>query len=88
MLYELVTKILEKGKAEGVDLIVARDMLVNETPDEYDNLYDAGEVIRYYYDEITLLRRKGNEDAIKEICGLYKDGDHVAIKALIEELGI
>ena len=68
MLFETVIKILDKGKAENVDLLTAKDMLFAENPDNKDILNEASAVIREAYDEITRARRDGETEPIKKAC--------------------
>ena len=68
MLFETVVKILDKGKAENVDLLTAKDMLFAENPDSKDILDEASAVLRESYDEITKARREGEIEPIKKAC--------------------
>lgn len=68
MLFETVVKILDKGKAENVDLLTAKDMLFAEAPDTKDILDEASAVLREAYDEITKARREGEIEPIKKAC--------------------
>ena len=68
MLFETVVKILDKGKAENVDLLTAKDMLFAENPENKDILDEASTVLRDYYDEITEARREGEIEPIKKAC--------------------
>lgn len=68
MLFETVVKILDKGKAENVDLLTAKDMLLAEAPDTKDILDEASAVIRESYDEITKARREGEIEPIEKAC--------------------
>lgn len=68
MLFETVVKILDKGKAENVDLLTAKDMLFAENPDSKDILDEASAVIRESYDEITKARREGEIEPIEKAC--------------------
>lgn len=88
MLYETITKILNKGKTEDKDLLVARDMLVKEDPSMTDELYKASDVLRAYYREITSLRNAGDEANIQKLCTLIESGDEGVIKDFIKELDI
>ena len=72
MLFEMVVKILDRSKAENVDLLTAKDKLYNENPENKDILDEASAVLRSYYDEITEARREGNTDVIAKCCEKFK----------------
>lgn len=86
MLYEVITKILDKSKEKGVDVLVARDMLIAE-----DNILEAG-VIRSaykklsdYYTPITTFRRENKPELIKELCTLIEADDNKGIKSFLNK---
>ena len=90
MLYEYVKKILDKSKETKVDLSVAKDMLgVGEIPEERKRLHNAFKILDgRYYSAITTLRRDGNEDKIKELCGYIEAKDKKSIDKILKELKI
>lgn len=85
MLFETVVKILDKGKAENVDLLTAKDMLYAENPDNKDILDEASAVLRESYDEITKARREGNTDEIVKACERFIRRKENAKKKLEEK---
>ena len=89
MLYETITKILNKGKDEGVDLFVARDMLlVGVDEAEAKDINAASEILNTYYTAITTLRRDGKEAEVETLCGMIEADDKEVIKVFLEELEI
>lgn len=68
MLYEYVKKILEKGTNDGKDVLVARDVLINEEPEKKDEYFLAGAALKHWYDDITEMWRNGDLEGLKEFC--------------------
>lgn len=85
MLFTNVCKILDVAKEKDVDILVARDILINENKEENTALTEATEVIQTYYKFITACRVAGDERNIEKLCDLYETGNKEAIKELIEE---
>lgn len=86
MLFENIKKILEKSKEKKVDLLVARDMLTAEQPENGKKLAKASEVLKYYYNVITKLWNDGDTDTIAEICELYEAEKVVELRKLIDKV--
>ena len=84
-MYGLVKKILDKSKAEKVDVYVAGDMVaveVGRTPE----LKKANEIVDKYYNTITKCRRADDEASIEKLCNLIEADDKVAIRNLVDEI--
>lgn len=90
MLYETITKILNKAKAEMVDLLVARDMLLmGATEEDKVALNEAADVLTgRIYTAITALRKAGDEDTVKELCGYLEAGKTGEVEEILEDLKI
>ena len=84
-MYELVKKILETSKENKVDIGVAYDMIANATA-YTDELKQAFEILRRYYEVITELRRKHKEADINIICKMAEKGNDIGIQHHIENL--
>lgn len=85
MLFTNVCKILDVAKEKDVDILVARDILINENKEENTALTEAAKVIQTYYKFITACRVAEDERSIEKLCDLYEAGNKEAIKELIEE---
>lgn len=85
MLFENVKAILDTSKEKEVDVLVARDMLINENPEKKAEIKEASEFIGSCYDAVTKCRRMGDNATIKKLCELYQ-ADEEAFKALLEEI--
>ena len=85
MLYENIKKVLDKAKEKGVDILVARDMVINADKIKEDEYMVASKVIQTYYKFITGCRVAGNEEDVKTLCELYENGDIEKIRELIED---
>lgn len=85
MLFKNVLAILNCSKVKGVDILVARDMLLAEdrTPERKDELFMACNFIGAFYDYITDCRMVNDEESIKKICELYEQGDIIAVRKIV-----
>ena len=82
-MYALVREILDTGKENGVDIIVARDMVVAKGKD-FKEVDAAYKIIDTYYDTITFFNRTGNEAGIETVCNLYAEGKKSELKEFIK----
>ena len=88
MLFKNVTKILNCSKEKGVDILVARDMLIAEdksNDERTKQLFDACNFIGVFYDFMTDCRVGNDEESIKKICELYEQGDTISIRKFIKD---
>ena len=85
MLFKNVLAILNCSKVKGVDILVARDMLLAEdrTPERKNELFMACNFIGAFYDFITSCRMANDEESIKKICELYEQGDIIAVRKIV-----
>lgn len=81
-MYEKIIAILDKAKAENVDLLTARDMLVTKDKVEYAKLKEASKFIQDYYDTITKCRRLSDNDTIKALV----EADDKRRKEIVKEV--
>ena len=81
-MYENIIKILDKSKAEDVDILVARDKVIAEEGISYDEMKKASDFIGDYYDTITKCRRLGDNDTIKALV----EADDKGRKEIIEKV--
>ena len=81
-MYENIIKILDKSKAENVDILVARDKIIAEEGISYDEMKKASDFIGVYYNTITKCRRLGDNDTIKALV----EADDKGRKEIIEEV--
>ena len=66
-MFENIIKILDKSKAENVDILVARDKVIAEENISYEEMKQASDFIGDYYDTITKCRRLGDNETIKSL---------------------
>lgn len=85
MLFENVKAILDISKEKEVDVLVARDMLINENQEKKAEIIEASEFIHAHYTAVTKCRRMGDDASIEKLCELYQ-ADEEAFKDLIEEI--
>lgn len=86
MLYEVITKILDKSKEKRVDILVARDMLIAEDNVlEADVIRSAYKKLSNYYTPITTFRRENKPELIKELCNLIESDDNKGIKSFLNK---
>lgn len=83
-MYKLVKRILDKSKENGVDVLVAADMVAHA--EGHTNMEEAKEVIDKYYDTITKLRREKDEATIEKLCSFVEAGDTGEIRKLVAEV--
>ena len=81
-MYENIIKILDKSKAENIDILVARDKIIAEEGVSYDEMKKASDFIGDYYDTITKCRRLGDNDTIKTLV----EADDKRRKEIIEKV--
>lgn len=81
-MYENIIKILDKSKAEDVDILVARDKVIAEEGISYDEMKKASDFIGYYYDTITKCRRLGDNETIKALV----EGNDEERKEIVKEV--
>lgn len=85
MLFKNVKAILDTSKEKEVDVLVARDMLIAENPEDKVEIMKASDFIHTYYPAVTKCRRMGDDGKIEKLCDLHQS-DAEAFKALIEEI--
>ena len=90
MLYEAITKILNKAKEEKVDLLVARDMLLmGANEEEKAALNGAMDIAKgRIYTAITTLKKDGDEDKTRELCECLEAGKTRNVEEILEDLKI
>ena len=81
-MYENIIKILDKSKAENVDILVARDKIIAEESISYEEIKKASDFIGDYYDTITKCRRLGDNDTIKALV----EADDKGRKEIVKEV--
>ena len=84
-MYELMIKILDKSRDEGVDVLVARDMVAKDIGGHTDELMKASAEISTHYDFITKCRRENKQELLKEFCELLVSGSALDVKKFKEE---
>lgn len=83
MLFKNVLAILNCSKVKGVDILVARDMLITEDRTNKDELFMACNFIGAFYDFITDCRLANDEESIQKICELYEQGDIIEVRKIV-----
>ena len=81
-MYENIIKILDKSKAENVDILVARDKIITESGISYDEMKKASDFIVKYYETVTKCRRLGDNTTIKALV----EADDAERKKIIKEV--
>ena len=81
-MFKNIIKILDKSKAENVDILVARDKIIAEDGVSYDAMKQASDFIGDYYNTITKCRRLGDNDTIKALV----EADEIGRKEIIKEV--
>ena len=81
-MFENIIKILDKSKAENVDILVARDKIIAENGVSYDEMKKASDFISDYYNTITKCRRLGDNDTIKALV----EADDIGRKEIVKEV--
>ena len=81
-MFENIIKILDKSKAENVDILVARDKIIAEDGIAYDEMKKASDFISVYYDTITKCRRLSDNDTIKALV----EADDIGRKEIVKEV--
>ena len=81
-MFENIIKILDKSKAENVDILVARDKIIAEDGIAYDEMKKASDFISVYYDTITKCRRLSDNDTIKSLV----EADDIGRKEIVKEV--
>ena len=81
-MFENIIKILEKSKAENVDILVARDKIIAESGIAYDEMKKASDFIGDYYNTITKCRRLSDNDTIKALV----EADDIGRKEIVKEV--
>ena len=81
-MFENIIKILDKSKAENVDILVARDKVIAEENISYEEMKQASDFIVKYYDTVTKCRRLGDNDTIKALV----KADDVGRKEIVKEV--
>jgi hypothetical protein len=85
-MYENIIKILDKSKAENVDILVARDKVIAEEAISYDEMKKASDFIGDYYDTITKCRRLGDNDTIKALVEADDKGRTEIVKEVADRV--
>ena len=83
-MFENIIKILDKSKAENVDILVARDKIIAEDGIAYDEMKKASDFIGVYYDTITKCRRLGDNATIKALVEAEDNGRKKIIKEVTD----
>ena len=81
-MFEKIIKILDKSKAENVDILVARDKIIAEENISYEEMKKASDFIGDYYDTVTKCRRLGDNDTIKALV----EADDKGRKEIVKEV--
>lgn len=81
-MFENIIKILDKSKAENVDILVARDKVIAEEKIPYEEMKQASDFIGDYYNTITKCRRLGDNDTIKALV----EADDNTKKEIVKEV--
>ena len=81
-MFENIIKILDKSKAENVDILVARDKVIAEENISYEEMKQASDFIVKYYDTVTKCRRLGDNDTIKALV----KADDIGRKEIVKEV--
>ena len=81
-MFENIIKILDKSKAENVDILVARDKIIAEYEVPYDEIKKASDFIVKYYDTVTKCRRLGDNATIKALV----EADDIGRKEIVKEV--
>ena len=84
-MFELIKKIMEKAKAENVDIAVAQRMLINEGADTLE-MNKAFNIYNKSYEDISILYDKGDFDSIKKVVELGELKKYDEIKELMKDL--
>lgn len=84
-MFELIKKIMEKAKAENVDIGVAQRMLINEGENN-DAMVKALDIYTKSYEDICYLYNNGDFDNIKKVVELTEDKKYDEIKELMKEI--
>lgn len=81
-MFKNIIKILDKSKAENVDILVARDKIIAESGISYDEMKKASDFIGAYYNTITKCRRLGDNATIKALV----EADEIGRKEIVKEV--
>ena len=81
-MFKNIIKILDKSKAENVDILVARDKIIAESGISYNEMKKASDFIVKYYDTVTKCRRLGDNATIKALV----EADDAERKKIIKEV--
>ena len=81
-MFENIIKILDKSKAENVDILVARDKIIAENGVSYDEMKKASDFIGDYYNTITKCRRLGDNATIKALV----EADDIGREEIVKEV--
>ena len=85
-MFENIIKILDKSKAENVDILVARDKIIAENGIAYDEMKQASDFISAYYDTITKCRRLSDNATIKALIEADDSGRKKIIKEVADRV--
>ncbi len=80
-----IKKIMEKSKAENVDIIVAHDMLINEGEDK-DAMKKALDIYTKSYEEISELKVANDWDNLEKVVKLTEEKKYEEIRELMKEI--
>ena len=80
-----VKKIMDRAKAEKVDVGVAQRKLISEGADN-EKMVKALELITKNYEELAYLYGKGDDDSFAKVVAYAEDKDYGSIRELMEEL--
>lgn len=83
-----IMKILNVSRDKNVDILVARDMIVNDENISLNDIRPASNFISDYYDEITKCRRLNRDDKIKEFVNAYDKKDDALFNKIRKEIKV
>ena len=66
-------------------MLVARDMLIAENPEDRVEIMKASDFIHAHYTAVTKCRRMGDDAKIEKLCELHQT-DEAAFNSLLEEI--
>lgn len=85
-MFENIIKILDKSKADNVDILVARDKIIVENGVSYNEMKKASDFIVEYYETVTKCRRLGDNATIKALVEADDSGRKKIIKEVADRV--
>lgn len=80
-----ILKIMEKSKAENVDIIVATRMLIHEGEDN-DTMEKALKLYDKVYEDVSYLKNNNNPDGVAKVIELASADKFAEIKEYMKEI--